>query len=73
MLLAAVAYWGIGMPLGAVLGLGLGDLVPAYGPRGMWVGLTAGLTVAAVLLGLRFLRLSRRVPMVLPVGVTDGG
>ena len=73
MLLAAVAYWGIGMPLGAVLGLGLGNLVPAYGPRGMWVGLTAGLTVAAVLLGLRFLRLSRRVPMVLPVGVTDGG
>ena len=68
MLLAAVAYWGIGMPLGAVLGLGLGDLVPAYGPRGMWVGLTAGLTVAAVLLGLRFLRLSQRAPLVLPVG-----
>ena len=73
MLLAAVAYWGIGMPLGAVLGLGLGDLVPAYGPRGMWVGLIAGLTVAAVLLGLRFLRLSQRAPLVLPVGVTDGG
>ena len=73
MLLAAVAYWGIGMPLGAVLGLGLGDLVPAYGPRGMWVGLTAGLTVAAVLLGLRFLRLSRNAPMVLSVRMTDGG
>ena len=73
MLLAAVAYWGIGMPLGAVLGLGLGELVPAHGPRGMWFGLTAGLTVAAVLLGLRFLRLSRRIPIVQPVGVTDGG
>lgn len=63
MLLAAVAYWGIGMPLGAALGLGVGDLIPAGGPRGMWVGLIAGLTVAAVLLGLRFLRLSRRIPM----------
>lgn len=73
MVLAAVAYWGIGMPLGAVLGLGLGEWVPAYGPRGMWVGLTAGLAVAAVLLGLRFLRLSRRVSLVPPVGMTDGG
>jgi MATE family multidrug resistance protein len=66
MLLAALAYWGIGMPLGAALGLGIGDLMPAAGPRGMWMGLIAGLTVAAVLLGLRFLRLSRRIP-ILPV------
>ena len=39
MLLAALAYWGIGMPLGAGLGLGLG-----WGPKGMWIGLIAGLT-----------------------------
>lgn len=58
MLLAAFAYWGIGMPLGAVLGLGVGGLSPALGPRGMWIGLIAGLTVAAVLLGVRFLRSS---------------
>ncbi len=64
MLIAAVAYWGIGMPLGAVLGLGLGERVPAQGPLGMWIGLTAGLTVAAVLLGLRFLRISRRISIV---------
>jgi multidrug resistance protein, MATE family len=51
--LAALAYWGIGMPLGAGLGLGLG-----WGPRGMWLGLIAGLTVAAVLLGTRFIRSS---------------
>ena len=56
MLLAAIAYWGIGMPLGAVLGLGLGGLTPALGPRGMWMGLIAGLSVAAVLLALRFRR-----------------
>lgn len=57
MLLAALAYWGIGMPMGAGLGLGLG-----WGPKGMWIGLIAGLTVAAVLLGTRFLRSSRRPP-----------
>ena len=56
MFLAAFAYWGVGMSLGAGLGLGLG-----WGPRGMWIGLIAGLTVAAVLLGARFLRSSRRV------------
>ncbi|HVR81972.1 MAG TPA: MATE family efflux transporter [Luteimonas sp.] len=64
MFLAAFAYWGIGMPLGAGLGLGLGGFVPALGPRGMWIGLIAGLTVAALLLGARFLRSSRRVPIV---------
>ncbi|HEY4582134.1 MAG TPA: MATE family efflux transporter [Lysobacter sp.] len=58
MLLAALAYWGIGMPLGATLGLGLFG-APVWGPRGMWLGLIAGLTVAAVLLGLRFSRASR--------------
>jgi len=54
MFLAAFAYWGIGMSLGAGLGLGLG-----WGTRGMWIGLIAGLTVAAVLMGARFLRSSR--------------
>ncbi|RPE79841.1 MATE family efflux transporter [Vulcaniibacterium tengchongense] len=53
MLLAALAYWGIGMPLGAGLGLGLG-----WGPRGMWIGLIAGLTFASLLLCTRFLRAS---------------
>jgi MATE family multidrug resistance protein len=56
MWLAAIAYWGIGMPLGAGLGLYLG-----WGPRGMWIGLIAGLTVAALLLGRRFQRSSGRV------------
>ncbi len=66
MLIAVVAYWGVGMPLGAVLGLGLVGLVPAQGPVGMWIGLIAGLVVAAVLLGLRFLRISRRIAIVAP-------
>jgi len=63
MLLAALAYWGLGMPLGAGLGLGLGGFVPAMGPQGMWIGLIVGLTAAALLLGARFLRSSRRVPI----------
>jgi MATE family multidrug resistance protein len=58
MLLAALAYWGIGMPVGAGLGLWLG-----WGPKGMWLGLTAGLSVAAWLLARRFLRSSARIPM----------
>ena len=42
----------------------------------MWLGLTAGLTVAAFLMARRFLRSSLRVPIVSPapsVTVTDGG
>ena len=59
MLLAAVSYWGVGMVLGSVLGLGWGGLVEPMGPRGMWIGLIAGLVVAAVLLGLRCRRSTR--------------
>lgn len=53
MLLALVAYWLIGIPLGGGLALGAG-----LGPRGMWIGLIVGLTVAALLLGTRFVRVS---------------
>ncbi len=70
MFIAAFAYWGIGMPLGAGLGLGLG-----WGPTGMWLGLIAGLLVAAVLMARRFLRSSRREELVGPVPavrVTNG-
>ncbi|MDO5610380.1 MAG: MATE family efflux transporter [Pseudomonadota bacterium] len=56
MFLAGFAYWMIGMPLGAGLGLWLG-----WGPKGMWLGLIAGLTVAAVLLASRFWRSARRI------------
>lgn len=65
MLLAGFAYWGVGMPLGAGLGLGLGGFVPAMGPKGMWIGLIAGLSVAAVLLSARFLRSSEPARLLL--------
>ncbi len=59
MAITALAYWGLGMPLGALLGLTLG-----HGPQGMWVGLIVGLSAAATLLTWRFLRLARAAPNV---------
>jgi multidrug resistance protein, MATE family len=44
-----ISYWGIGMPLGYLLGFVFG-----YKAEGMWVGIIFGLTIAAVLHGLRF-------------------
>ena len=63
MLITILAYWGIGMPSGWWLGVEQG-----LGARGMWWGLLAGLSVAALLLSVRFLRLTRAVP---PSGSTE--
>lgn len=54
MLLTAFAYWGVGMPIGVWLAFGAG-----HGVRGMWVGMIAGLTAAAVLLFARWVRQTR--------------
>lgn len=55
MLLTLIAYWGIGLPVGYVLGLT--DLLrPAMGPDGFWIGLISGLTAAAIMLTLRLRR-----------------
>ena len=63
MLITLVAYWLVGLPLGAVLGFRF-DL----GARGMWIGLIAGLTVAAVLLTSRYRAMSARLPARLSSG-----
>jgi MATE family multidrug resistance protein len=55
MLITAVSYWGVGMPVGWFLAFRHGWQAP-----GMWMGLIAGLTVAATLLFTRFFVLSRR-------------
>ena len=55
MAITALAYWGIGMPVGWWLAFHGG-----FGARGMWMGLIAGLTAAAVLLYTRFVRLTAR-------------
>ncbi|HLI17036.1 MAG TPA: MATE family efflux transporter [Rhodanobacteraceae bacterium] len=49
MLITTFAYWVVGMPTGAWLAFGVG-----HGVRGMWMGLIAGLTAAAVLLFVRW-------------------
>lgn len=51
MLVAMVAYWLIGLPLGYLLAFHWG-----FGPRGLWWGLTCGLTLVGVTLALRFHR-----------------
>lgn len=54
MLITVFAYWVVGMPVGAWLTFGRG-----WGAPGMWVGLIAGLTVAAVLLFMRWIGQTR--------------
>ena len=55
MIITTLAYWGIGMPVGWWL-----TFRRNFGASGMWVGLIAGLSVAAVLLFTRFAVRSRR-------------
>ncbi|WP_236611815.1 MATE family efflux transporter [Aeromonas molluscorum] len=47
-----VAYWGLGLPSGMILGL-TDWVVPRMGPQGFWVGFIIGLTGAALMLGAR--------------------
>ena len=56
------AYWGVGMPLAVALAFGT-----SVGPTGIWYGFIAGLAVAAVGLGWRFLGRARS-----PVVRSDG-
>ncbi|NEZ03034.1 MATE family efflux transporter [Wenzhouxiangella sp. XN201] len=53
MLYSILAYWLVGMSLGWWLTFRLD-----WGPAGMWCGIIAGLTVAAFLLGGRFMRIT---------------
>jgi MATE family multidrug resistance protein len=54
MAITVVAYWLVGLPCGYWLAFGR-----RMGAAGMWIGLIAGLTLAAVLLVLRFVRVTR--------------
>lgn len=49
MVIAALAYWGVGLPVGFVLGF----YTPLAGV-GIWAGLVVGLALAAMLLMWRF-------------------
>jgi MATE family multidrug resistance protein len=54
MVFAALGYWGIGLPLGVLLGF----WTPLAG-RGVWIGLATGLAVVAVLMTSRWTRRER--------------
>ncbi|MGH8211902.1 MAG: MATE family efflux transporter [Rhodanobacteraceae bacterium] len=54
MFMTVLAYWGVGMPVGYLLAFHAGWRAP-----GMWIGLSAGLYAAAILLSARFARLAR--------------
>ncbi len=55
MFITVLAYWGVGMPIGYFLAFHAGWRTP-----GMWIGLSAGLYAAAILLSARFARLACR-------------
>ena len=54
MIMAVVSYLGVGVGSAYFLGI-----VAGFGGVGIWLGLAAGLTLAALLMGLRYLRLIR--------------
>lgn len=55
-IIALIAYWVIGLPVGYVLGFYLG-----MGVSGVWLGLALALTFAAVFLGFRFFNKGKRI------------
>jgi MATE family multidrug resistance protein len=54
MFFAALGYWGVGLPLGVLLGFPAG-----LGGIGIWIGLAAGLGVVAVLMTARWIMRER--------------
>jgi MATE family multidrug resistance protein len=61
MVYAAIGYWGVGLPLGVVLAFHFG-----LAGNGIWIGLSVGLAVVALLLLVRWLRRDR-------LGLLDAG
>ncbi len=56
--IAFVAYWVISLPIGAWLAFGLG-----MGAAGMWWGITIGLTLVAIALGIRIWKMTGKVAL----------
>lgn len=66
MLLMVFSYWGIGLPVGYSIGIyGLGPIQP--GAEGFWIGLICGLTVSAILQGIRLYKMVNRFQTVKPL------
>ena len=58
LIVTLLAYWVVALPIGAMLGFGIGT--PTLGVSGFWLGLIFGLVLVALILGGRFLWLSAR-------------
>lgn len=59
-----IAYWIVGLPMGYILGMT--DLVTeSLGAPGFWIGITAGLTASAILLGQHLYVVQKRTNAVL--------
>jgi MATE family multidrug resistance protein len=69
MLLSVGSYWGVGLSSGVLLAF-----VGPLGPNGLWAGLVLGLSVAAVVMTARFLRLATpgRAPVREPLADAPG-
>lgn len=67
MIVNLTAYWVIGIPSGYLLGIVMG-----WGPVGLWTGLIAGLTIAAILHNIRFYHFTKRF-VTLPDSPATGG
>tara|TARA_R110001583_G_scaffold11285_1_gene51295 strand:+ start:8076 stop:9425 length:1350 start_codon:yes stop_codon:yes gene_type:complete len=54
-----IAYWVVGLPLGYILAF-TDILTSPLGAKGFWIGITVGLTVAAILLGQRLITVQKK-------------
>ena len=59
LLFILLSYWGLALPLGYTLAL-TGHLGEPIAAQGFWIGLVAGLSGTAILLGARLIRVARR-------------
>lgn len=67
MAVTLLAYWGVGVGLGNLLGRGITGVFTGFGVYGYWMGLIAGLSVAAALLGWRLLHITRKRHVSAPI------
>ena len=56
MVIAAISYWGVGVPISYVMGVRWG-----WGGEGVWMGLVLGLALAGILMSWRFWAKSSRI------------
>ncbi|WP_299729281.1 MATE family efflux transporter [uncultured Endozoicomonas sp.] len=56
MILSCGAYWGIALPMGYIFAM-TDWITPALGTTGFWVGIITGLSLAALLLAIRLIKL----------------